>query len=84
MFKAYNFTQVLREPGSKWEVHIDVEQGYGYYEHDTFGEGGGLWFVKHASGKWELADYDGCSELPMNVFKAIRNAGHIADMSFAP
>lgn len=40
----YNYTEVLREPGSKWEIHIDPVALYGYTEHDEIGEGGGLWF----------------------------------------
>ena len=83
---AYNFTQKLRFPNSKCEVLVDPESKYGYYEHDIQGEGGGLWFATSESqpGKLELIDYDGRFELPLNVAKALKEAGYIVDEVYFP
>jgi len=67
---SYNFT--LTKKVGKWEVNIDPEAMYGYFEHDDFGEGGGLWFNEAK----ELVDYDGVMILPKNVEQAIHEAGY--------
>jgi len=56
----------------KYEIYIDAEKQYGYYEHDVFGEdmGGGLWFENNT-----LVDYDGLSTLPVEVIKGIQELG---------
>lgn len=71
MAEPYNFTTHLRE--GKWEVHIDPQRAYGYFEHDDYGEGGGLWF--EGTGKLILRDYDGQYVLPPEVAKALRAEG---------
>lgn len=69
---AYNFTQTARV--CKWEVKVDPVAHYGYFEHDTYGEGGGLWFEGN-----DLSDYDGVFALPMGVVEAIRSLGYSVD-----
>jgi hypothetical protein len=58
----------------KWSVEIDSQKQYGFFEHDDYGEGGGLWFVDSM-----LVDYDGVYELPNNVIKGIEDLGFNAD-----
>ncbi len=81
---AYNFNVTLRE--GKWEVKIDTAACYGYFEHDDYGEGGGLWFEVESNElentRLELTDFDGCTELPKGVAKALREAGYIVDEIF--
>lgn len=84
---AYNFDKTLKS--GKWEVKIDTGACYGYYEHDDFGEGGGLWFqvsknsTNGDSGrKLELTDFDGRHVLPKSVVSALREAGFIVDEIF--
>lgn len=60
----------------KWEVQISTLDQYGFFEHDDYGEGGGLWF----EGK-ELVDYDGVGVLPEDVIKGIYDLGF--DASYA-
>lgn len=67
---AYTFDKVSKV--GKWEVLIDSAAQYGYFEHDIYGEGGGLWFEHN-----ELQDYDGVYSLPAKVIEAIRAAGFI-------
>jgi hypothetical protein len=67
-----------------WEVSISFDHPrhpgcYGYFEHDTAGEGGGLWFERvevpghpHKGVKWALTDYDGRAVLPLGVYEALR------------
>ena len=56
----------------KFEVGIDKNKQYGYFEHEYYGEelGGGLWFEND-----ELVDFDGCYFLPIEVAKAIKKLG---------
>ena len=56
----------------KWEVFIAPDEYRGYFEHDEYGEGGGLWFTNG----W-VADYDGVYFLPKDVAAAIRSLGYI-------
>lgn len=58
----------------KWTVQIDTNEQYGFFEHDDYGEGGGLWLVDNA-----LEDFDGVFELPSEVIEAIENCGFNAD-----
>lgn len=67
--KSYNFTQAQKV--GKWEIQIDPAAGYGYFEHDDEGEGGGLWIVKG-----ELVDFDGRSCLPYSVGRALEILGY--------
>lgn len=65
----YNFT--LTKQVGKWTAHVDPVQGYGYFEHEVHGEGGGLWF-----GEGELVDYDGVYCLPREVGTALESFGY--------
>jgi len=60
---AYNFN--LKLGTQNFTVSIDVENKYGYFEHDTLGDncGGGLWFDSDL----KLEDYDGVYDLPSEV-----------------
>jgi|688.fasta_scaffold993446_2 hypothetical protein len=69
---SYNFDKKTQV--GKWSVDIDSERQYGFFEHDDYGEGGGLWFVDNM-----LVDYDGVYELPDNVIKGIEDLGFNAD-----
>lgn len=52
-----------------FEIKVDTNAGYGYFEHNELGDevGGGLWFIGN-----ELTDYDGVFELPKQVEQALR------------
>ena len=65
-----HFTQKAR--AGKREVFISPTEHRGYFEHDVYGEGGGLWFTNQ-----ELTDYDGVYFLPEDVATAIRSLGYI-------
>ena len=65
-----NYTLTATAGG--WTVQIDPIAKYGYCEHETMGEGGGLWFDARKS----LQDFDGFGCLPKNVAKAIRALGY--------
>lgn len=67
--KKHQFTQTLRD--GKWEVHLSPSTSYGYYEHDDYGDAGGLWFEGA-----HLIDFDGCSCLPRAVATALLKAGY--------
>jgi hypothetical protein len=69
---SYNFDKKTQV--GKWSIDIDSERQYGFFEHDDYGEGGGLWFVDNM-----LVDYDGVYELPDNVIKGIEDLGFNAD-----
>ena len=69
---SYNFDKKTQV--GKWSVEIDSDKQYGFFEHDDYGEGGGLWFVDSM-----LVDYDGVYELPENVIKGIEDLGFNAD-----
>jgi hypothetical protein len=69
---AYNYDKKTQV--GKWSVEIDSARQYGFFEHDDYGEGGGLWFVDSM-----LVDYDGVYELPTNVIKGIEDLGFNAD-----
>ena len=79
---AYNFTQV-KQIGD-FEVHIDPDSRYGYFENIEVGGEGGLWFdVEDGTGpKLELIDFDGYFALPAPVAEAVRSFGHIVGDDF--
>lgn len=82
---AYNFDVKLQT--ENFEIQVDTAECYGYFEHNTRGDecGGGLWFQIMATPtcSWlELIDYDGVSELPIEVAKALRGAGFIVSEEF--
>lgn len=68
---SYNFT--INLSNKKFEIKIDPDAGYGYFEHEDFGDelGGGLWFNNKI-----LVDYDGVFELPKDVKDALANADY--------
>lgn len=66
----YNYTKTTK---GKFEVGIDKDEQYGYFEHEDYGDeyGGGLWFEDD-----ELVDYDGISGyVPQDVADAIVELG---------
>ena len=75
----YNF--ILSRVTKHFEVKIDPDESYGYFEHHELGDecGGGLWFQDR-----ELIDYDGVFELKLEVVEAIRDMGYKVDTSFEP
>ena len=66
--KSIKIVNISKRVG-KWVVYIKGDSGY--FEHDDYGEGGGLWFSKR-----ELCDYDGVYELPKDVVEAIELLKH--------
>lgn len=76
---SYNFDKTTTV--GKYEVKIDSQAQYGYFEHETLGEdrGGSLWFSND-----ELVDYDGpcVSGLPKDVVTAIESLGFKVDSDF--
>lgn len=70
--QKHNYSLAAKE--GKWEVKISPTTQYGYYEHDVYGEGGGLWFSNG-----ELTDFDGRSCLPRDVAKAVISLGYKVD-----
>lgn len=58
---------------ANYEIMIDTEEQYGFFEHHTHGDeiAGGLWFDGKA-----LVDYDGVFELPEEVSDAIVSIGY--------
>lgn len=74
---SYNFT--MKATVGHYEVQIDPQAMYGYFEHDIYGDerGGGLWFDTDK----ELLDYDGMCDLPKSVRQAITELGYsVKDM----
>lgn len=69
----------LRTHAGKFEVVLNPEENFGYFEHEDYGDewGGGLWF----EGK-NLIDYDGVYELPSEVIAGIRELGYIVAQEF--
>lgn len=80
---TYSFTQVAVT--AHYDVKVDPEQRYGYFEHHTLGNlhGGGMWFYKNAAGLLELIDFDGTTELPHEVFHALRRMGCVVSDDFS-
>lgn len=66
----YEFTLVLDT--KNFEVRVDPEAQYGYFEHHRYGDeqAGGLWFADKV-----LLDYDGVYELPKEIEDALSAAG---------
>ena len=69
----------LRTNAGKFEVVLNPEENFGYFEHEDYGDewGGGLWF----EGK-NLIDYDGVYELPSEVIAGIRELGFTVAQEF--
>ena len=60
----------------KFEICIDKEKQYGYFEHNKYGDelSGGLWFEND-----NLVDFDGVMVLPKDVCKGIKILGYKCD-----
>lgn len=74
---GYNFTVILDT--KNFEISIDPEAAYGYFEHNDLGDecGGGLWFTGN-----DLYDYDGVFKLPAEVAQALRDHGYKGDILY--
>lgn len=72
---SYNFN--LKKDNGKMTVQVDTAALYGYFERNSDGAGGGLWFVAVPGSEkdLELIDYDGMACLPMSVIEALRDWG---------
>lgn len=69
--RNHRYTQQQRV--GKWVAHVSPSTLYGYFEHDEWGEGGGLWFGPREDRRpgIELIDFDGRSCLPIDVAVAL-------------
>lgn len=90
---SYNFTQDLST--EKWDIKIDPDAKYGYFERNRDGAGGGLWFgtvdaedagegLSDVPTQLALIDYDGVPVLPQSIVKALRDAGYYLDEHYDP
>lgn len=80
----YNFD--LKIETERFTVGIDTAQDYGYFERNSDGSGGGLWFDSaYENGvnvDCGLKDYDGWAVLPKEVIRALRDNGIMVDEDF--
>ena len=65
-----------------WTIAMHEAQLSGWFERDTDGTGGGLWFERNDADQLELIGYDGTYALPLPVLDFLRTAGVDADRSF--
>lgn len=65
-----------------WTVAAHEARLTGWFERDSDGTGGGLWFERNEDGHLHLIDYDGVFALPRPVLVALRLAGVSVDSSF--
>ena len=67
----------FKSADGKFEIGIDPDGSYGYFEHEVYGDelGGGLWFENG-----ELVDFDGCCVLPREVGEALVKEGFTVDL----
>lgn len=72
----------LLVPCLSHEIEIDTQAGYGCFERNSDGSGGGLWFERLEDGELSLTDYDGVTCLPKAVREALRAAGLVVDAEF--
>jgi hypothetical protein len=81
---AYNFDKKLTV--GDWDVQVDSQANYGFFEHQKTGTGGGLWFEDETSVIDEtqvtLRDYDGVYELPRKVSAALIMMGFFVGVEF--
>lgn len=85
----YNFTHKAQK--GCYEVAVDPQAQFGYFEHDDYGDayGGGLWFdlidedAEVLITNLELRDYDGVACLPRDVAAALRDFGITVSEDFA-
>ena len=60
-------------------THEDLS---GYFERDSDGAGGGLWFERNDAGQLALIDYDGVTCLPIAILTLLRDIGVQVDRDF--
>lgn len=80
MSDRYNFDKKAQH--GPFEISVDTQAKYGYFEHDELGDGcgGGMWFEHNAEqDKLELTDYDGVACLPKRVAKGLVEMGFYLD-----
>jgi hypothetical protein len=65
----YSFNLDLSTPSH--DIKVDTAGEYGYFQNNTTGTEGGLWFDGLT-----LIDYDGVPDLPKAVHNALVNAGY--------
>ena len=70
---SYKFDVTLS--AGLWNIQIDNDAQYGYFEHNHTGAGGGLWF-EIQGGEQVLIDYDGVMSLPEQVESALADYGY--------
>lgn len=80
MPKEYNFDRSAKT--GRWTIEVDTSAKYGYFERDSDGSGGGLWFGTTEAGQLTLEDYDGMACLPKPVTEALRGLGLQVDPEF--
>jgi len=66
---------------SVWIDHTGTLMATGWFERDSDGTGGNLYFVTKGLG-FELEDYNGTTDLPQTVTDCLRSAGVIVDSEF--
>lgn len=72
MANKYNFDVNLST--ERYTIEIDTAESYGYFQDNTTGTEGGLWFDG-----MELVDYDGVAVLPKQVEDALKANGYSLD-----
>ena len=60
----------------KYEIRIDSQQQYGYFEHDDFGEDDGGSFQMMNN---EVVEIDACFSIPLEVAHGIMELGFKID-----
>lgn len=64
----------------RYTVAVSKILGHGYFERDDGNVGGGLWFDHAADGGLALRDYDGVTDCPKDVARALSDMG--VDVSY--
>lgn len=81
---AYNFDKQMTV--GKYLVEVDSKAMYGYFEHQEYGSGGGLWFeeIEDVLGDKQLflRDYDGTFALPKQASAALIMLGFYVGVEF--
>lgn len=81
MSGKYNFdVKLVSAKGNN--VEIDTSALYGYWEHVSGIEGGGLWFERLEGGGLELVDFDGAYSLPQAITDKLRAEGYTVGAEF--
>lgn len=77
----YNYSVVIKT--LDYEIGIDPDHNYGYFEHQGLGGAGSLWFTTNTDMQETfLANFDGMFMLPIQVADALRTNGYIVDEDF--